>query len=126
MKEPAKEAPTVSAILFLLAGPILWAGHLLLVYGVQSVTCVIGDGSVGPSALIQTSVALATLGAILLLCLALFFPGRLAHMLRYQTPDRDNHVFSVRVERFLSLLSLAGVIWSGSAVFLLDACGLPR
>jgi len=126
MKEPAKEAPTVSAILFLLAGPILWAGHLLLVYGVQSVTCVVGSASVAPSALIQTSVVLVTLGAILLLGLALFFPGRLAHMLRYQTPDRDNHVFSVRVERFLILLSLPAVIWSGAAAFLLDGCGLSR
>ncbi|MBP2234677.1 nitrogen fixation/metabolism regulation signal transduction histidine kinase [Sinorhizobium kostiense] len=126
MKEPAKEAPTVSAILFLLAGPILWAGHLLLVYGVQSVTCVVGSGSVAPSALIRTLVVLVTLGAILLLCLALFFPGRLAHMLRYQTPDRDNHVFSVRVERLLILLSLPAVIWSGAAAFLLDACGLSR
>ncbi len=126
MKGPAKEAPTVSAILFLLAGPILWAGHLLLVYGVQSVTCVLGSGSVSPSALIQTSVVLVTLAAILFLCLALFFPDRLAHMLRYETPDRHNHAFSIRVERFLSLLSLVGVIWSGAAVFLLDACGLPR
>lgn len=126
MKNPAQEAPIASAILFLLSGPILWAGHLLLVYGFQSVTCVVGNGAVAPSALIQTAVVLVTLGAISLLCFGLFFPGRLAHMLRYKMPDPHNRTFSIRVERLLSLLSLAGVIWSGTSIFLIDVCGLLR
>ncbi|ASY66045.1 putative membrane protein (plasmid) [Sinorhizobium sojae CCBAU 05684] len=126
MKNPAREAPIASAILFLLSGPTLWAGHLLLVYGFQSATCVVGSGSVAPSALIQTWVVLATLGAILVLCFGIFFPDRLAHMLRYDMPDPHNRTFSIRVERLLSLLSLTGVIWSGTSIFLIDVCGILR
>ncbi|WEX89712.1 hypothetical protein PZN02_005024 [Sinorhizobium garamanticum] len=126
MKESTKEAPIASAIFFLLTGPILWAGHFLLVYGVQSVVCVVGSGAGAPPDLIQTSIVVVTLGAILLLCFALFFPGRLAHVLRYETADPHNRIFSIRVERLLSLLSLIGVIWSGTSVFLIDVCGLLR
>ncbi|WP_151613541.1 hypothetical protein [Sinorhizobium alkalisoli] len=126
MIEPGKEAPIASAILFLLAGPILWATHLLLVYGVQSAACAVGNSAMAPSVLIQASVILATLGAILLLCFSLFFPGRLAHMLRYEMPEPHNRTFSVRVERLLSLLSLMGVVWSGASVFQIDVCGLLR
>ncbi|OHV81974.1 hypothetical protein [Ensifer sp. LCM 4579] len=126
MIEPGKEAPTASAVFFLVAGPILWAAHLLVVYGVQSVTCAVGNSAVAPSVLIQASVVLVTLGAILLLCFGLFFPGRLAHMLGYEMPEPHNRTFSVRVERLLSLLSLMGVVWSGTSVFLIDVCGLLR
>jgi hypothetical protein len=122
MNGPEKETRIASAVLFVLAGPLLWAGHLFLVYGVHSVTCAVGSRWIVPSALIQSSVIPITLGAMALLVLALRFPGCVARVLRYERTDRHSWTFFVRVARLLSLLSLMGVIWAGAAVFVLDAC----
>ncbi|WP_034885589.1 hypothetical protein [Ensifer aridi] len=126
MKEPApqpvREPPVASAILFLLTGPILWAGHLTLVYAFQSVTCAIGAF---PSAatVIPAFVALATLVAAMVLLVAIWAPERLT---RYRSERGENQTFLRAVSRLLSVLSLTGVLWTGSAAFALDACGRLR
>lgn len=126
MKNSGKEASIASAIFFLLSGPILWAGHLFLVYAVQSATCAIASRWVGASQLIQASVVLATLAATMLLLLLLCFPRRVARLLRYETDDRHSQVFSLRVARLLNLLALMGVIWTASGALLLDTCSPLR
>jgi hypothetical protein len=121
-QEPAKEPPVASAILFLLTGPILWAGHLTLVYALQSVTCAIGAFQ-SAATIIPAFVASATLVAAMLILVAIWLPGRLT---RYRSGRGESQTFLNSVARLLSILSLTGVLWTGSAAFALEACSQLR
>ena len=125
MKEPAEESSIASAILFVLTGPILWAGHLAAVYALQSVTCAIGGQSITAADIVPSLVTVATLVAVGPLLIALGIPGRLARALRLRFGRGDDRVL-ISVSRLLGVLSLVGVLWTGSAALALDTCGQLR
>ncbi|WP_027997641.1 hypothetical protein [Sinorhizobium arboris] len=123
MNDPVREPPVAGAIFFLLAGPILWGGHLLAVYTFHAVACAAG----GPwtTTIIPGSIVVATLAAAGALLLAYAFPGKLAQVLR--CADRGNdQPFLIRAGRLLTVLSLAGVLWTGSAALALAPCAQFR
>ncbi|WEX75676.1 hypothetical protein PYH37_001327 [Sinorhizobium numidicum] len=128
MKDAGNETPIARAILFLLIGPISWGGHFFLVYAFQSVTCALRGGNylVMSPAVVAAGVILLTLVFALLLLLALRFPRPVARMLRYAPSGKDNQEFSIHVAQLLIVLSLVGVVWTGTAVLLPDACGQLR
>ena len=121
------DIPLSSAAAFMLAGPILWAAHLLLVYGPQSALCALGrtsmaetgDGSVAALVLAVT----ASIAAPLLILQ--FAPGTAARLLRFR-PEDGGRRFSVSVMRWLAALSLAGVLLAGAAALIVDPCAQLR
>ncbi len=121
-EDPAGVAP---ALIYLLAGPLLWAGHLFASYGLQSVLCALrstGTTSVEPL-LIELAVAAVTAIAAAALLLTLWRPRGTARLLRAAAfLDGENGAFMVSVMRLLSALSLAGVLWAGATLLLLPAC----
>ena len=121
-EDPAGVAP---ALMFLLAGPLLWAGHLFLVYGLQSVLCafrITGTASVEPL-VIETVIVLLTLAAAGALVLSIRQPQLTARFLRAAgLLHGENGAFMISVMRLLSALSLAGVLWAGASVLLLETC----
>lgn len=119
MNEPIHEPPVACVILFLLAGPILWGGHLLAVYTFHAVTCAVG----GPwaTAVVPGAIVAATLAAAGALLLGFSFPGKLAQALRCFDQD-DSQPFLIRAGRLLTVLSLAGVLWTGSGALALAPC----
>lgn len=114
-----RDTSFLSAAAFLLAGPILWAAHLFLVYGPQSALCATGRtaGSVTMLVLLVTALFAVPLAFLLA------SPGTAVRLLRFGTEDRR---FSISVMRWLSALSLAGVLLAGAASVLLDPCAQLR
>ena len=121
-EDPAGVAP---ALVFLVAGPLLWAGHLFLVYSLQSMLCafrITGTASVEPL-VIEIAVVLLTVAAAGALVLSIWQPRGTARLLRAAgLLQGENGAFMISVMRLLSALSLAGVLWAGASVLLLEAC----
>ncbi len=121
--------PIAGALAFLLCGPLVWAGHLFLVYALQSMLCAFrltGIASVAPW-LIEGAVGAITVLAALALVLAIRFPHGAARLLRAAGFLRgENGAFMLLVMRLLAALSLAGVLWAGATVLLLAPCGQLR
>lgn len=113
------------ALLYLVAGPLVWAGHLGLVYATQSVLCalaVTGVARVEPLFIEILGGAITALAAAALV-LAIRLPHHMARVLRAaRFLDGENGTFMISVMRLLAALSLAGVLWAGSAIVLLDTC----
>lgn len=126
-KMQAGEDPgsVASALIYLLAGPLVWAGHLFLVYAPQSVLCafrITGIARVDPM-LIQAVIVAVTVLAAAVLLLMMWQPRGTARFLRAAGfLDGENGTFMVSVMRLLSALSLAGALWAGATVLLLQAC----
>jgi hypothetical protein len=109
----------LSATAFSLFGLLVWALHLAVSYGAHHVVCQVGsDGS--PAVMI---VAAATVIAVAVLTIAALKPEWLASVLR--APGRTDPLrpFLDSIMRWLVVLSLAGIVWSGAALGFIDACG---
>jgi hypothetical protein len=127
MERSTKDPPLAVAILILLFGPILWAGHLFLVYAFQSATCAItGVTATMSRAAVAAPVILLTLAVAAFLALALWRFRSFAWLLPDETHNFRNQRFSTQVGRLLILLSLVGVVWTGAAALFLDPCGQIR
>jgi hypothetical protein len=121
------DGPVAGAIVFLLVGPIIWAGHFLFVYGPQSALCAFGSGGSHERAIIVTAlIAVVTIAALLLQVLALLRPQSLAALLRFRSAEQSERDFAVRVSRLLTAMSMLGVAWVGSTAVFIDACGQLR
>lgn len=128
MKAGDDTGPIFGAILYILAGPIIWAGHLLLAYGPQSAVCAF---RVTGYAEIERWVVPAFIGGLTLLSVApllflLLRPLQAARLLRVADHAGDDRSFMRVVMQLLAALSLAGVIWAGGTAFILDPCGQLR
>ncbi|HET6628160.1 MAG TPA: hypothetical protein VFG91_00130 [Woeseiaceae bacterium] len=126
-KMQAGEDPgsVASALIYLLIGPLVWAGHLFLVYAPQSALCafrITGFASIAPR-LIEAVVVAVTVPAAVALLLAIGRPRQTARLFRAAGfLDGENGRFMVSVMRLLAALSFAGVLWAGATVLLLPAC----
>lgn len=125
MKAGNDPASVAAALLYLLSGPLVWAGHLFLVYAPQSVLCasrITGITDVD-TLLIRAVVGVATVLSAAALVLALRLPRNLARLLRAAAfLEGENSQFMISVMRLLAALSLAGVLWAGAAALFLDPC----
>jgi hypothetical protein len=120
-----RDTSLLPAAAFLLAGPTLWAAHLFLVYGPQSALCAVGrTGDAGESFVTVLVLLVTALFAVPLVFL-LAAPGTAARLLRFETEAADRR-FSIAVMRWLSALSLVGVLLAGAAVLLVDPCAQLR
>jgi hypothetical protein len=127
MRKGSDPSSILSAILFMMGGPILWSLHFFLVYGPQSAVCgmnVNGIARIDP-ALATTSVIVATAGIGMLLLAAAWRPGWVAALVRFRA-DEPERGFSFRLARLLVLLSLVGVVLAGAAALLIDPCAQLR
>ena len=128
MKAGNDTGPIAGTILYLLAGPLIWAGHLFLIYGQQSALCSFRFTGVADvdTWLIQAVAGGVTLLAALALLYLLWQPGQVARLFRATPHMDDDHSFHSKVMRLLSALSLAGVLWAGGSALMLDPCGPLR
>lgn len=125
MKAGNDPASVAVALLYLLYGPLIWAGHLFLVYVPQSLLCAFRITAFArfESWLIQTVIGVATLFAAAALGLALWRPQSSARFFRATAfLDGENGPFMLHVMRLLAVLSLAGVLWAGATALLLQPC----
>lgn len=100
-----KKFEPVTSLVAMVAAPLLWAAHFMLVYAGESLLCRAASPA-GHSFL----VVVATLAASLAVLYGLG-PGR-----------RRAAGFHSRVEAGLGVLSLTGILWTGIAGLMLAAC----
>jgi hypothetical protein len=115
---------TAGTIVYLLAGPIVWAAHLTILYFVQSMLCAHGlaGRSVAGVGLVPVVIVSATAVGLAILLAAILAPAaasRLAHASGWSMPDR---VFHRRVMVALAVLSALGIAWAGFTAFVVPAC----
>jgi hypothetical protein len=107
----------VFAVLF---GPIVWAAHLLVLYGAHAVLCATVGRAGGAPGLLVPIFALSTALALVLVAAPLAFPRRFAGLLYGRAEGEDRFLQSMM--RWLAGLSLVAVVANGVAVVLVPAC----
>ena len=122
-----RPAATLGVIVFILFGPLVWAGYFLVIYGAHASLCAAGerlpllDASALPLLLWgATAVALSLLAA------GARWPGALGHLLRALPEDDKTARFVTRAMRLLTQLSLFGVGFAGIALTLVPLCAQLR
>ncbi|RKE70633.1 hypothetical protein DFP91_2873 [Pseudorhodoplanes sinuspersici] len=108
--EHAYTQPLLRTLLLVLIGPLVWATHLLIIYGATTIVC---SRTLSETALPAIIVA-ASFIALTVLCATAIMSAR-TRALRSQP-------FLRRVSLTLSLLSVIGIFWAGSTVTILPAC----
>jgi hypothetical protein len=110
----AKTQSVIPALLLVLAGPLIWAAHLLVIYGSTTVICAkAADAGVLPVIVIATVLALAASGV-----LAIRSWRRSDLLGRGSRP----HCFLRRIMLLLLALSAVAILWAGATVFTLPSC----
>lgn len=128
MKAGDDAGPIAGAILYILAGPIIWSAHLFLTYGPQSGLCafrITGVAAVDPM-LVAGLVGIVTLLSVAALVFILLRPKWTARLFRMSAHLDDDASFIPTVMRLLAALSLAGVLWAGATALLLSPCAQLR
>ena len=128
MKDSTGETAIASAIVFMLLGPITWAVHFLVIYGGQASACALQVS--GSLELQEVYVALFVIVVTALFGAQLGFfawrPAAAARLLHFDADEEESQAFSTKVMQALALLSLFGVVGSGAAAFMVDACAAIR
>lgn len=123
MDDQRSNRQTLGTILFLMAGPILWAGDFTVIYGAQSSLCAfaaLDQGAIG------MLVSLATGAFILADLAALRWPQPLFRFLAGAAPPASEWPFILGVMRGLAALSALAMLYFAFASLLLPACAQLR
>ena len=118
----------IGTLMFLLSGPIAWAAHFAVLYGLQSPMCALDIGET-PDGGNPTVTALIVLATLLLIGLPVLLAWRPqpVHRLLAGAPLSDEHVgFLIPVMRALVALSSLAMAYAGLAALLLPACAALR
>lgn len=107
---------TAGTFVFVLLGPIVWALHLAVVYGMQ-ISCAAAASRPSIGETLALAVLGATAAALAFLAVAAWRSHAAARMLRVRASR-----FLERVMRLLILLSVVGIAWVGTAALVLPAC----
>jgi hypothetical protein len=117
----SKRRSAAMTLLYIVFGPLVWALHLLAIYGPQALLCARGVPGGVPIV-----VAIATLLSILPLAFALYAPGALARGMAASGWPETQQRFIERLMLTLSVLALFAVAAAGATVLVLPACSALR
>ncbi len=119
--------PAVRTLLYLLFGPIVWAAHLTVIYGAQSVVCALSTSPPRTGASIDsvhTIVLIATIAALSALAAGWLRLGNPGGSMSEGIEDRNHFLESVM--HVLVGLSALGVLGAGAAALVLPSCPALR
>ena len=118
----AGTAPTIGTVLFVLFGPIVWAGHLLVTYGGHASLCAFGVTSIGRLPTLPVLLWSATAAALALLAGGLLWPSGVRRLLRVESSLETENRWLEGLMRLLTGQSLLGVAYAGVAILLVPNC----
>jgi hypothetical protein len=123
---PSRQA--IGTLVFLCAGPLLWAAQLTLIYGPQSSLCAYGVGTSegGSNPLVAGLVLIVSAACMGLAAAALLKPGSAYELATGVRPSGETWPFLVWVMRALAALSLLAMLYAGLGALLLPACAQLR
>jgi hypothetical protein len=108
------------AIVFsVLFGPLVWAAHLALLYGVHTSVCVAAPNVGGSEDPIVPALGLATAIALALVSLPLAFPRSFAGLFSARMPESG---FLLSLMRWLAALSVVALVANGIALLIVPPC----
>lgn len=120
--QPDRHRPAIGTILYMLFGPLVWAAHLMLIYGPQSIACGFYSSPRPPLLpgldLVQTAIAAASV--ISLAIVAVPFVAGLQR--RPPTREDDLDAFLGSTMRLLAVLSALGIAAAGATALVLPTC----
>jgi hypothetical protein len=108
----------VFAVLF---GPLVWAAHLAVLYGVHASVCAAASNAGGSPDSIIPVLALATAIALALISLPLAFPKGFAGFLSARATGHEKR-FLLSLMRWLAGLSVVAVAANGIALLVVPPC----
>jgi hypothetical protein len=108
----------VFAVLF---GPLVWAAHMALLYGVHASVCAAASSVGGRPDPVLPVLALATLIALALVSLPLVFAKRFAGFMSARAGE-DESRFLLVLMRWLAALSVVAVLANGIALLIVPPC----
>lgn len=111
-----KNVRPLGDFLWALAGPIVWAAHFFLVYGVEAVIC---TRTSSPTLMMRWIVAAVTAAALSALALSLF------RALRQRRQQSGAASFLPDISAALALVSIAAISGAAVAGLTLPACAPP-
>lgn len=109
------------ALLYLLLGPILWAGHLTAIYGTQSVLCAKAAADAVPAI-----IAVVTALALALIAVAVLAPSRTARLFAGSAWSESTQRFMRNAMVTLALLSAFGIAAQGAIALFIPTCPALR
>jgi hypothetical protein len=109
-------------VLAVLFGPLVWAAHLLVLYGTHAVVCATAARTAGTTGLLVLVFALATALALALVALPLVAPRRLAGHLYRRGHAEGEDQFLLSLMRWLTGLSLVAIVANGIALLMVPVC----
>lgn len=121
-KDEGRRPAGWAGALYMLFGPIVWAGHLAIVYAGHAVPCAKGVASAGR--LIPYGIELATIMALAALLVAIL--GAAFRLNRSGDSARSSTMFQDKVMIALALLSAIGIAWAGTSALIVEPCRTLR
>jgi hypothetical protein len=109
-------------ILAVLFGPIVWAAHLLVLYGAHAVVCAAAARTGDTTALLVPVFASTTALALALAALPLLMPRRLVGLFHWRGHAEGEDRFLQSLMRWLAGLSLVAVAANGIALLTVPVC----
>lgn len=123
MDDSKSSRQMIGTLVFLIAGPILWAINLTVIYGAQSSLCAFGAAT--PSA-IALLIGGATLALGVASVMSLIWPQPLFRVLTGAVPPAEQWPFLRGVMRLLTALSILAAVYFGLAILLMPTCAPLR
>lgn len=117
MRRPGEGMHTLPMFVYLAVGPLFWALHLTVVYMAHTAVCALA----GSPLVATTLVIVATAVIILPLVLILFNQRRFGTFLGLDEVLSDHAIYE-GISLFANILSLVGILWSGTAAVVLSSC----
>lgn len=117
MRRPPEGPTSARMFVYLTLGLLLWGAQLALVYFLHALLCARG---IEPW-LVRSLVAGVTVAAAGLLALALVDQRRTGRVFGLADDMHERAVYD-SISRFLGILSLFGILWSGTGVAIVSAC----
>jgi hypothetical protein len=108
-------------VLTVLFGPLVWAAHLLVLYGTHAVVCAGAGRTAGTTESLVAVFVSATAFALVLVALPLIAPRRLAGLLGRGYAEEEDR-FLLSLTRWLAGLSLTAVVANGIALLIVPPC----
>ncbi len=116
-----QNSSTLGTMIFILWGVIVWFLHLSAIYLAHTLLCAL---ETRPT-LIMTVIVWATVVALAAIAPIIIAPQRVANLTRLPRSNADGH-HVVSIARFVAVLSLVAVLWSGATMVFVDSCELLR
>jgi len=117
MRRPGEGMHTLPMFVYLAVGPLFWALHLTIVYMVHTGVCALAGSPLTATTVIITATAII----VLPLVLVLFNQRRFGSLLGLDKVLSDQAIYE-GVSLFANILSLVGILWSGTAAVVLSSC----